>query len=395
MSIFKYKIFFLISLGLMGGGLLPGSKVAQAEDISKEVVSKYLSTFKVPSAEDEAKCKGNEECAVVVSTVEKNNLQLKFLLNPLSESILQLLPADIAGGLKDNRAALRSFGDAASLGTSTDNQSFTIGENGQPNFGGSNPQEIVWGHILGQTQTEVDPGSGGGLSNSKVPNSHVFSDGEEAGQSTAVSPSDNSAPSNPQTPSNPETPSNPQRSSDSEARAAEARILYSLDVQLINEEFEEYRSQIERQNQAADLNKNEKPSALGDFLRLYNPLNYLKDEDANASNNSPVLTPPIAIDLHSLSPTKSFNLIHPGLSDPADTNYQASQSPDQGKARAPTTAEREKAQVLVGAGGYTQTQKSQWYGSGNRPFDVQEISSANCPQGADGSPTCRTPGSVH
>jgi len=163
----------------------------------------------------------------------------------------------------------------------------------------------------------------------------------------------------------------------------------------LNRDHELYISRIRDQISDRDLNKKEETSALKDFI-YYNITRFFNDQDANAAPPDPAPIPDWMVrQVQNLTSVKSFEIKHPGVSDPSLTSYQSSESPDQGTRRQPTAEERMKATELMGAGGYTTTSRAQLYGgdAGNKPVDASVISGENC-QGPNGN-LCGPSGSVH
>lgn len=172
------------------------AKQSFAQDLKSAALTHYLAQLE-PSEADKEKCK-ESTCAAAVAEVSKlsPDLQQTFVVNPFSEAVIQALPPQIAASLQNNREALRSFDGNAPTANHA-NDSFTIGEDGRPVFGGTNPQKIVWGQLLNQSANSnlpqrnlsyIGEGSeGGGYENTCQANCYEPSGGEQGGQSGTTS----------------------------------------------------------------------------------------------------------------------------------------------------------------------------------------------------------------
>ena len=401
----KVNIIALSALSLMVGWNLGASPKANAQDASTDSIKAYFKAFRIPSQEEINNCKNSDGCKTLVSIVEKNNLHLSFLLDPLSDSLLPFLPPEIAAGLHDNRAALRTFGTGGQgvAGSNT----FTIGENGQPHFGGANPQAIIWGNLIGQN-SEGNSGTVSASGSLSTRNPFVRADGEQAGQSgTGTNPPNDNAGAA-QTPT------------DAQAKEAEDRLLRGLDQQASEESGvirppnysqsfwdkltpEEQKGIYDWEISLAQDRTGGVPSRQGtdgndysigyynnDFYQRIKHRSNNFDQDPNST---PITVGPIPAwmvrKVENINSVKSFELKRPGVSDPS---YHPNEYESEARVkRTPTAAQQAKAAQLIGPGGYTQTQKAQWYGAGRRPDDAPIISGDNCPAGADGSCGPRSP----
>jgi len=357
----------------MIAGLAVTAKNIRAEESRNTALSNYL-TQMLPSEEDHKKCK-ESDCSSIVAAALKNlspTLLYGFVFKPFSEEVLQALPPEITAALQNNREAIRSFDASAPLANNA-NGSFSIGEDGRPVFGGTNPQKIVLGNLLSLSAQGNAP---------RRNISYIGEGGEEPGQSaTGVNPSNGGA------------PSDPQGSNDAQAQQAEDRLLKSLEDQLGSgdstgnnqKDFEAYRAAI--QNELARKSKSENPSALDDFLRLYNPLNWIKDQDS--SNINPIVTEARKTEIQKEIQGRLGGK-RPGATDPA---FLKGDQAEPTYNRPLTKEEQEELNRYLGTGGFYRTRDAQAgagigvnpivIGNNPRPAPVADCGQVGTPVGCD------------